>query len=359
MPKNSFLRLMLKSARQVMTLNARALVRRRKAAVRLERAVALVAPRTLMAGRVTEIEAFGSNPGDLRMLVYEPPQRLSANAPLIVVLHGCGQDAAAFAAQGGWISLADKLGAALLLPEQKSVNSRGRCFNWYQSGDVGRGRGEALSIRQMISAAAKRYRSDRRRVFIVGLSAGGAMAAALMAAYPSVFRAGAIVAGMPVGSAQSLAMAVLRMRQAEPFKGRVSLADAVRRRAPAHVVHTWPRVSIWQGSDDRIVDPANAALLAAQWSEVHGLTEADGVDDPLLSLPGIQRRTWGTSRRVAVELWTIAGMGHGFPINPQCQDGSRIGFAVVDAGVTATQEIARFWGLSANPERAINAHLVS
>ncbi|MFY8105392.1 MAG: alpha/beta hydrolase family esterase [Elstera sp.] len=329
-----------------MTLHTRGAVRRRKATLRLQRTAAIVVPRTLTAGRVTEIAAFGSNPGDLRMLVYEPERRLPANAPLIVVLHGCGQEAAAFAAQTGWVALADKLGAALLLPEQKQTNSRGRCFNWYQLGDVRRGRGEALSIRQMISAATKRYHSDRRRVFIVGLSAGGAMAGAMMAAYPSVFRAGAIVAGMPVGAAQSLTMAMLRMQQAEPFKGRASLADAVRRSAPAHIVHAWPRVSIWHGSDDRVIDPANATLLAAQWSEVHGLAESDGVAETPFVVPGIQRRTWGTARRTAVELWTIDGMGHGFPIDPQHEDGTETAFAVVDAGVAATHEIARFWGLT-------------
>ena len=139
------------------------------------------------AGRVVEIAAFGSNPGGLRMLVYTPA-RLPADAPLVVVLHGCQQDATSFAANAGWLALARHLRCALVLPEQTAENNRGRCFNWHRPADARRGAGEAKSIRQMVSVATKRFRSDRRRVFVVGLSAGGAMAVALLAAYPASVR---------------------------------------------------------------------------------------------------------------------------------------------------------------------------
>ena len=153
-------------------------------------------PAPSAAGRVIEVSDFGPYPGGLRMFVYAPPKRLPAGAPLIVVLHGCGQNAAAFARNSGWIALAQRIGAALLLPEQTSKNNRGRCFNWFQPSDVRRGSGEAASIWQ---GAIRRYKSDQRRVFIVGLSAGAAMAAAMLAVYPATFAAGAVVAGMPVG----------------------------------------------------------------------------------------------------------------------------------------------------------------
>jgi poly(hydroxyalkanoate) depolymerase family esterase len=88
--------------------------------------------------------------------------------------------------------LARRLRVALVLPEQTFANNRGRCFNWYRATDVRRGSGEAKSIRQMVRVATERFRSDRRRVFMAGLSAGGAIAAALLAAYPAVFAAGAV-----------------------------------------------------------------------------------------------------------------------------------------------------------------------
>ena len=136
-------------------------------------------------------------------------------APLIVLLHGCGQAAARFAADTGWIALADRLGMPLVLPEQSGENNQGRCFNWFRPLHVRRGFGEALSIRQMVDTAVARFDSDPQRVFVAGLSAGGAMAAALLAAYPDVFAGGAIVAGLPVGAANSATEALRRMAEAE------------------------------------------------------------------------------------------------------------------------------------------------
>jgi feruloyl esterase len=116
--------------------------------------------------RVTTVAAFGSNPGALRMRVYAPA-RLRAGRPLVVVLHGCGQDAGTFAADAGWLALAQQFRLALLLPEQSYENNRGRCFNWFRPEDARRGSGEAASIRQMIRTSVKRFGSDPRRIFVV------------------------------------------------------------------------------------------------------------------------------------------------------------------------------------------------
>src|SRR5271166_3115046 len=91
------------------------------------------------AGELIAIPDFGANPGGLAMLAYRP-SGLAAGAPLVVLLHGCGQDAAAFAAQGGWIALADRLGVALVLPTQSADNNRQGCFNWFRPDQVARGR---------------------------------------------------------------------------------------------------------------------------------------------------------------------------------------------------------------------------
>jgi poly(hydroxyalkanoate) depolymerase family esterase len=277
--------------------------------------------RAALAG-VSEVAAFGSNPGALRMLVHARP-RLRAGQPLVVVLHGCGQQAAAFAADSGWLALADELGFALLLPEQTHDNNRGRGFNWFRPDDVRRGGGEAMSIRQMLRIAVARYASDPKRVFIVGFSAGGSMAAAMLAAYPAVFAAGGVVAGMPVGCANSQVGAMLHMRRADSSRTRQALAADVRTVTRTHSRNVWPRISIWQGTRDRTVDPANAEALAAQWGELHGQVAVPRTDE---LTPGHRRRAWGRpDRPPSVELWTIPGIGHGFPVDPGAPESGHMG----------------------------------
>jgi poly(hydroxyalkanoate) depolymerase family esterase len=303
---------------------------------------AMAAAQAGAIGRVVETTGFGSNPGRLRMLAYAPP-RLRAGRPLVVVLHGCGQDAARFAADAGWLDLARQHGVALVLPEQTSVNNRGLCFNWFRADDVRRGSGEAMSIRQMVRLARERYRSDPRRVFIAGFSAGGGMAAAILAAYPAVFAAGGVVAAMPVGSARTQMQALLRMRRANPLRLRQYLAATVRAAAPPRATRAWPRLSIWQGARDPTVHPGNAETLAAQWSELHGWDAKPSTLDDIG--PGIRRQAWGRAARPAVELWTLDEIGHGFPVDPRLAGGGRVGPWVVDAGLSAAQRMAAFWGL--------------
>lgn len=295
---------------------------------------------------VSEVVGFGSNPGALRMLVHGPA-RLPAGRPLVVLLHGCRQQAASFAAESGWLALAGELGFILLLPEQIHENNRGRCFNWFRPEDVRRSGGEAMSIRQMLRAALARYASDPKRVFIVGFSAGGGMAAAMLAAYPAVFAAGAVVAGMPVGCANTQMGAMLHMRRASTLRSRQALAVDVRAVTKARTRRAWPRISIWQGGQDRTVDPANAEALAAQWSELHGHAATPATD---AQAPLHRRRAWGApDRPPAVELWTIPGLGHGFPVDPRLPTGGHTGPWVVDAGLPTAALIASFWRLDQRP----------
>jgi poly(hydroxyalkanoate) depolymerase family esterase len=271
---------------------------------------------------LTEVTDFGSNPGRLSMLVYVPNVAPAPNAALIVLLHGCGQAAASFSRDTGWIALADRLGIPLVLPEQADANNRGRCFNWFRPLHTGRGLGEALSVRQMVAVATQRFQCDPSRVFIAGLSAGGAMTAALLAAYPDVFAAGAVVAGLPVGAANGTVEALARMAEAGPRRTREAWAQQVRNAAPVGFVGPWPRISIWHGSADDVVDPGNARLLAEQWSCVHGLPDGAGGDQPA----GARREIWGEPGRPSVELWTLPALAHRWP-------DEAVGY------------IGRFWGL--------------
>ncbi len=293
-------------------------------------------------GRLEEVAAFGANPGALRMLRYLPPG-LPAGAPLVVVLHGCTQNAAGYDKGAGWSALAERHGFALLLPEQVRGNNHNTCFNWFDAADITRGSGEVASVRAMVARMLTDRPLDPARVFVTGLSAGGAMTSALLATYPDVFAAGAIIAGLPFGCASGVGEALGAMRHCPALRPQ-EWGDKVRRASPAP--QRKPIVSIWHGDADATVAYGAAVEHARQWCDVHGLRDADGVSD---RLPGRERRVWRDASGMAkVELVTILGMGHGTPIDPGASGDRGVGHAMpymLDAHVSSTWEIARSWGL--------------
>jgi poly(hydroxyalkanoate) depolymerase family esterase len=147
------------------------------------------------SGEFKEVTSFGSNPGNLKMYAFIP-DNMPENAPLVVSLHGCSQDAAIYSASG-WRNVAEHFKFYVLFPEQKMLNHMTSCFNWFQPGDTRRGHGEAKSIRSMIDKMLSSHSIDAGRIFVEGLSAGGYMAAIMLASYPVLFGGGAINAGGP------------------------------------------------------------------------------------------------------------------------------------------------------------------
>jgi poly(hydroxyalkanoate) depolymerase family esterase len=119
----------------------------------------------------------------------------------VVVLHGSTQSAANYDVGAGWSTLADRHGFALLMPEQTRKNNLNGSFSWFQRNDTQCGKGEAHSIVQMVEQIVRDHDIDRNRIFVTGLSAGGAMTLAMLASYPDVFAAGAVIAGLPYGGA--------------------------------------------------------------------------------------------------------------------------------------------------------------
>ena len=302
------------------------------------------------AGRLEEVASFGANPGMLRMLRFVP-QALPAHAPLVVVLHGCTQTAAGFDAGTGWSTLAERHGFALLFPEQRRANNAHTCFNWFEPGDVTRGQGEVASIRSMVAHMIQHHRLDSSRVFVTGLSAGGAMTSALLATYPDVFAAGAIIAGLPYRCAANAQEAMGVMYHPTP-RAAPDWGALVREASPQP--QRKPIVSIWQGDADTTVTPANALEVAKQWCDVHGLPQTQGVED---KVDGVLHRSWrDAGGTIRVDLYVVSGMGHGVPIAPDAGGDRGVGHAmpfVLDAGVSSTWRIARSWGLV--PEEAAQA----
>ncbi len=280
-------------------------------------------------------ETLGAaNPGALEMFTYVPPNT-SAGAPLVVVLHGCGQSADEYVTRSGWQTIADQYGLVLLAPQQTLSNQLNRCFNWYETGDNARDVGEALSIHNMVEQVVSAEGIDASRVFVTGLSAGGFMTTAMLAAYPELFSAGAVVAGGPYGCADSLTSA-LDCVGGSVTKSPDAWAALVTSAAPSTGV--FPRLSVWHGDADSTVAYANAGELAKQWTALHGLDVAGGVED---EIAGHGRVRYGVP--AAVEVVTLGGMGHAVAVD-EGVCGS-VGAFASDVGVCSSIEIARFWGL--------------
>ncbi|WP_282685488.1 MULTISPECIES: PHB depolymerase family esterase [unclassified Streptomyces] len=331
-------------------------VRRLAAAVALATGAALAGPgaagasaaepaQARAAAALERVTSFGANPGGLNMYVYRPAA-LPANAPVVVALHGCTQGAQVYSDNSGLNTFADRHGFLVVYAETTTVNNAGKCFNWFQPGDTRRGRGEAASIRQMVAHAATAYGVDTGRVQVTGLSAGGAMTSVMLAAYPDVFAAGAVVAGIPYGCGTDVVSAFGCM---SPGVDRTpaAWAQAVRDAHPGFA-GPWPRVAIWHGDNDATVAPRNADELRDQWTAVHGLGQTP--DRTSTIGPNSTRRSEHLAAdggATAVEVNRVPGIGHGTPVDP--------GSGAEQCGATGTQHfidsvcssywITRFFGL--------------
>ncbi|WIN00839.1 PHB depolymerase family esterase [Actinoplanes oblitus] len=283
------------------------------------------------AATLTQVGSFGSNPGALRMYSYVPAG-LAGGRPLVVALHGCTQSASDYYSHSGWPKYADLYQAAVVFPEQTSSNNPMSCFNWFTAGDIGRGQGEALSIKQMVDYAIRTYGSDAKRVYVTGLSAGGAMTAVMLAAYPDVFAGGAVVAGLPYHCG------TICQYQAQS-KTPKQWGDLVRA-ANAGYAGRWPRVSVWYGTNDTTVVPANATELRDQWTDVWGIGQTPS---STASLPGSTTVEYYGD---AVALYRVQGIAHGTPVAPgsaENQCGATGSYYL--ASICSSYYIARWWGL--------------
>lgn len=293
------------------------------------------------AQALTEVTGFGSNPGNLKMFKYVP-SGLPANAPLVVALHGCAQSAAAYDAETGWEALANRWKFALLLPQQQSGNNSSSCFNWFEAGDIARGSGEALSIKQMVDRMRSDHATDAARSYVTGLSAGGGMTAVMLATYPDVFAGGAIVAGIPYNCGTGVSAAFSCMNPGSDFTP-AQWGNKVR--AASSHSGPWPIVSIWHGDADTTVRPVNLTESMEQWTNVHGIDQTADLQDTLGGYPHkVYKDAAGVPK---VETVLITGMGHGTPVDPgtgETQCGTA-GAYILDVNLCSSYYIGRFWGL--------------
>lgn len=295
-----------------------------------------------------EIKDFGSNPGNLKMYVHAARHKRDSIAkPLVIVLHGCNQSAANVAKITGWNKIAEENDLIVLYPEQRFLNNPSYCFNWFNEQDIHKGQGECESIWQMINYVRSGYNIDSTRIVITGLSAGAAMSVVMMATHPQTFSYGAIFAGGAY-KLETQAMNVFRAMAGKKNIPREELVKQVRLQNSSYT-GSYPRMIIYHGQDDQVVDPHNSKLLVDQWTGVHQCdTIADKVDTAYQNIQGITRYEYrDKSNKPSVIFYEVKGLGHQLLVKPGTgrEEGGRTGIYAVNRNFHSTWHVAKESGL--------------
>ena len=276
------------------------------------------------SGRARFLDAsYAGAAGTRPYKLYVPSGYHGQPAPLVVMLHSCTQSPDDFAAGTGMNAAAEDHTCLVAYPEQTAAANSSRCWNWFNAGDQQRGRGEPSLIAGITKRVMADYAIDPRRVFVAGLSAGGAAAAIMGARYPDLYAAVGVHSGLACGAARDLSSAFAAMRH-----GAAPGTHRARAVMPAIVFH---------GDQDNTVHPDNAASVIAQ--------AAGGarLERHLLAgrVPGghAYRRTLyvDVSGSTVIEQWSIVGGGHAW------SGGSPAGSFTDPRGPDATREMLRFF----------------
>ena len=255
------------------------------------------------------VSSFGTNPGSLNMYSYVPTG-IVGKAPLVVVMHGCTQNATTVATQSGWNTLADRHKFFVVYPEQIAANNSSTCFNWFLQGDENRNQGEAYSIKQMVDYMKTHYNIDTTQIFATGLSAGACMTNVMLACYPDIFKAGAIMAGAPYKAGSSALYGYTSAPTPQAW------GDSVKTGYPTYT-GTYPKVAVFQGSADPVVSPSNETEIMKQWTNVHGASQTAAAT--INSFNGniyVTKNTYNdNSGSEVVETYTLSGMGHAIALD--------------------------------------------
>ena len=279
--------------------------------------------------------------------LYVPPAAQGRLLPLVVMLHGCTQNPDDFAAGTGMNAAAREQGFQVLYPAQSQQANASRCWNWFKHNHQTRGRGEAALIASLTQAIVDQGGIDPDRVYIAGLSAGGAMAASVAAAYPELFAAVGVHSGLPPAAASNLPEALAAMRggvggpptMAAGPQGVTSAARPAVRAAGRTAVLPLP-VIVFHGDQDQTVHPRNGELLIAAALR----SAAQAVGTPVLE-QGVSAQGQRYSRTLyacgaapaRAEHWVLHGAGHAW------SGGQAAGSYTDPRGPDASREMLRFF----------------
>jgi poly(hydroxyalkanoate) depolymerase family esterase len=292
------------------------------------------APGVLLRGGQFLTATFANQAGTRDYKLYIPSAYQGRPLPLVVMLHGCTQSADDFAAGTRMNMVAEERACFIAYPVQPKSANGSKCWNWFKPGDQQRGRGEPSLIAGITRQISRDYAIDPKRVYVAGLSAGGAAAAIMGATYPDIYAAVGVHSGLPCGAAIDLPSAFSAMRQGTP--------GAANRSARSFGFHGRGRLVptiVFHGEKDVTVHPRNGSHVIEQ-SRSTSLGELRSVTQRGHVLGGrTYSRTshFDASGRAMLEMWVVHGAGHAW------SGGSPAGSYTDPHGPDASREMVRFF----------------
>lgn len=275
-----------------------------------------------------------------------------APAPLVMMLHGCTQSPADFAAGANMNGVADANGFLVLYPEQPASVEGNKCWQWWDPAHQARGAGEPAILAAMVGDVQAGYAVDPARRYVAGLSAGAAMTVIMGATYPDLFGAIGVVAGLEYKATTSKLSAYAAMSQGGPSPDtQGQLAYQAMGSAKARV-----RAIVFHGTSDYTVYPVNGDQALSQWAQTNDYVDdgannnsVDNAADATLngSVPGGRSYVKTSYNDAAggplLEKWLVQGMGHAWP------GGSTAGSYTDPRGPNASAELWRFFSGGGGP----------
>ena len=272
-------------------------------------------------------KSFRNAAGERVYKLYVPSGYRGVPLPLVVMMHGCTQSPDDFAAGTRMNALAEERTFFVAYPAQASAANASKCWNWFKAADQRRDAGEPSIVAGLTRQIVSDYAVDTRRVYVAGLSAGGAAAAVLGATYPDVYAAVGVHSGLPTGAARDVMSALSAMRQG-------SSAGRLTRTAPPTIV--------FHGDNDATVHPSNGAAVIEQ--ATRGGLQSSVLEGKVNGGRAYSRTSFAdASGAVALEYWVVHGSPHAW------SGGSRAGSFTDPLGPDATKEMTRFFFTHALP----------
>jgi poly(hydroxyalkanoate) depolymerase family esterase len=294
-------------------------------------------------GRYVE-RSYTNQAGTRSYKLYIPSGYIGQEVPLVVMLHGCTQSPNDIAAGTQMNTLAEEHIFLVAYPAQAQSANMNKCWNWFKASDQLRGRGEPSLVAGITRQIIDEYKVADGRVYIAGMSSGGAMASIMGEAYPDLYAAVGIHSGLAPGAAHDMPSAFAAMHQGGPASPRRDSPSAT---ATGQSARTVPAI-VFHGDCDKTVHPRNADHLLEHYSTAKTTGSRDEAGGSTLSgtvrqgqVPGGHAYTRATYRdtggRAIVERWTVHGLGHAW------SGGSSSGSYTDPKGPDASAEMVRFF----------------